>query len=140
MAQSKNKTRENDVSVSNFIKNIEDPQRKKDCQTVHQMLKKITKTSAKMWGASIVGYGKYHYKYESGREGDFMKIGFAPRKTSLTLYIMPGFGRYDELMNRLGKYKTGKSCLYIKKLEDVDIKVLEELMKSSFDYMTEKYC
>jgi len=102
-------------------------------------MKQISSEEPKMWGTSIVGFGNYHYKYESGREGDFMKVGFSPRKTSLTLYIMPGFKRYDDLMEKLGKYKTGKSCLYIKKLEDVDQDVLKELICSSFDHMTKKY-
>ena len=92
-----------------------------------------------MWGNSIVGFGNYHYKYASGREGDFMKIGFSPRKQNLTLYIMPGFDRYDALMKKLGKYKTGKSCLYIKRLEDVDWSVLRELSQRSYQYMTDKY-
>ena len=90
-----------------------------------------------MWGPTIVGFGSYHYKYESGREGDWFKTGFSPRKTSLTLYIMPGFNRYDELMQKLGKHKTGQSCLYINKLEDVDMDVLRELVKLSYDYMDE---
>ena len=92
-----------------------------------------------MWGDSIVGFGKYHYKYDSGREGDMCMVGFSPRKTSLTVYIMPGFEKYDDLMQQLGKYKTGKSCLYIKKLEDVKLDVLKSLIKESFRYMDEKY-
>ncbi|MBT8229217.1 MAG: DUF1801 domain-containing protein, partial [Bacteroidia bacterium] len=92
-----------------------------------------------MWGSSIVGFGEYHYVYETGREGDMMKIGFSPRKQNLTLYIMPGFDRYAELMSSLGKYKTGKSCLYIKRLEDVNLEVLIDLMQSSYDHMTKKY-
>ncbi|MFK7906670.1 MAG: DUF1801 domain-containing protein [Chitinophagales bacterium] len=90
-------------------------------------------------GKSIVGFGTYHYKYESGREGDFMKVGFSPRKTSLTLYIMGGFDRHEELMQQLGKYKTGKSCLYIKKLEDIDLEVLKDLVNESVAYISEKY-
>ncbi|RPI72272.1 MAG: DUF1801 domain-containing protein [Ignavibacteriales bacterium] len=92
-----------------------------------------------MWGPSIIGFGDYHYKYESGREGDFFITGFSPRKQNLTLYIMPGFKRYEELMQNLGKFKTGQSCLYIKKLEDVDLKVLKELIADSVKYMKEKY-
>ena len=92
-----------------------------------------------MWGSSIVGFGRYHYKYDSGREGDFMKVGFSPRKQNISLYIMTGFDRYEELMAKLGKFKTGKSCLYINKLADVDEDVLTELITISYDLMTEKY-
>jgi hypothetical protein len=110
-----------------------------DSFKILEMMKKITKEEPKMWGPSIVGFGNYHYKYESGREGDFFITGFSPRKQNLVLYIMPGFKRYTELMNKLGKYKTGKSCLYIKKLEDVDIKVLKELISKSVMYIKQKY-
>lgn len=92
-----------------------------------------------MWGPSIVGFGEYHYKYESGREGDFLITGFSPRKSALTIYIMPGFTRYEALMEKLGKHRTGKSCLYINRLDDVDLSVLEELVTRSVEYMTEKY-
>lgn len=102
-------------------------------------MKKITSEEPEMWGSSIVGFGTYHYKYESGREGDFFITGFSPRKQSLTLYIMPGFKKYEELMGILGKYKTGQSCLYIRNLEDVDMKVLIQLISDSAKYMKEKY-
>lgn len=92
-----------------------------------------------MWGPSIVGFGEYRYKYESGREGDFLITGFSPRKSALTIYIMPGFARYEALMDKLGKHRTGKSCLYINRLDDVDLSVLEELVTCSVEYMTEKY-
>lgn len=92
-----------------------------------------------MWGSSIVGFGSYHYRYESGREGDWMLTGFSPRKQALTLYMMGGFQRHDELMNKLGKYKTGKSCLYVKKLEDIDLDVLRQLVAESVDYMRQSY-
>ena len=103
------------------------------------MMRKATGKRAKMWGSSIVGYGTYHYKYESGREGDFMVTGFSPRKQALTVYVMPGFSHFDKLMAKLGKYKTGKSCLYIKRLSDVDEKVLERLIDSSVKHMRKKY-
>jgi hypothetical protein len=99
-------------------------------------MKTITKSEPQMWGTSIVGFGSYHFKYKSGREGDWFITGFSPRKQSLTLYIMSGFGRYDELLNKLGKYKTGKSCLYIKRLEDVDIKVLGKIIRESVKRMS----
>ena len=92
-----------------------------------------------MWGPSMVGFGRYHYKYDSGREGDSFLTGFSPRKQALTIYVMPGFGEYEGLLSRLGKHKTGKSCLYINKLEDVDPEVLEELIGRGFAYMKAKY-
>ena len=139
MAQAKNKTTENKASVDDFLNSVKDEQKKSDCFELRQMMERITNKSAKMWGGSIVGFDVYHYKYDSGREGDFMKVGFSPRAQNLTVYIMPGFERYSELMDKLGKHKTGKSCLYIKKLDDVDRGVLEELVQGSYDYMTEKY-
>ena len=105
--------------------------KKKSSRQILEILKDISKKKAKMWGDSIIGFGKYHYKYASGREGDWMRIGFSPRKQYLTLYIIDGFDKHRELMENLGKYKTGKSCLYIKKLEDIDIDILKELMKKS---------
>ena len=98
-----------------------------------------TRKHAKMWGASIVGFGSYHYKYDSGRKGDFLITGLSPRKQALTVYIMPGFARFESLMKRLGKYKTGKSCLYIKRLSDVDEKTLKRLIVDSVKYMQKKY-
>jgi len=133
------KTKENKASVEKFLKGVSDTKKREDSFTILEMMKKITKKEPKMWGPSIVGFGKYHYKYESGREGDFFISGFSPRKQNLTIYIMPGFKKYEELMKKLGKYKTGKSCLYIKRLEDVDMKILKELVSSSFKYMKEKY-
>ena len=92
-----------------------------------------------MWGGSIVGFGQYHYKYASGREGDMLLTGFSPRKTALTLYVMGGFESRPDLMKRLGKYKTGKSCLYVKRLSDIDMDVLEELIVADIDYMRATY-
>lgn len=139
MAKAKNKTVETDASVNGFLDAVDDEEKRNASLKIAQMMAKITGEPAKMWGPSIIGFGTYHYKYDSGREGDFLKIGFSPRKTNLTLYIMPGFDRYAELMEKLGKYKTGKSCLYVKKLEDIDWSVLEELCELSYAYMTEKY-
>ena len=95
------------------------------------MMKKATKAQPKMWGPSIVGFGDYRYKYESGREGDWFRAGFSPRKNALTLYVMSGFPKHAELMSKLGKHKTGKGCLYIKQLADVDMRVLEQLIERS---------
>ena len=133
------KTKPNDASVEDFLKSVQDEKKRKDGFAFLKLMKEITKTSPKMWGPSIVGFGNYHYKYESGREGDMFLVGFSPRKQSLTIYIMPGFDRYEELMSKLGKYKTGKACLYIKKLEDVDVATLRELVRQSVDYLQNKY-
>ena len=129
------KTRPTQESVESFLNRIDDEQNRADCFAVMKMMRQVTKEKPKMWGPSVIGFGSYHYKYASGREGDFMLIGFAPRKQALTLYIMPGFSKYDTLMKKLGKYKTGKSCLYIKKLEDVDQSILKELVKQSAAHM-----
>ena len=129
-----NKTRPNHQSVAAFINNLDDPIRREDCFKVQQMMQEVTGCEAVMWGASIVGFGSYHYRYDSGREGDFMLIGFSPRKQYLTLYIMAGFPRYAPLLEKLGKFKTGKSCLYLKKLEDVDFAVLKELVRLSSEH------
>jgi len=139
MVKANNKTVENEGSVSDFLSQIQDDKRREDANAMNELMIQITGQQPKMWGGSIVGFGRYHYKYESGREGDFMKIGFSPRKQNLTLYIMPGFDRYDDLMIRLGKYKLGKSCLYIKRIEDIKLEVLQELISKSYVYMTQKY-
>lgn len=139
MSKSKNKTIENDGNVLNFLSTIQNQTRKKDAYLMLDLMSKLTEQNPKMWGNSIIGFGKYHYHYDSGREGDFMKIGFSPRKSNLTIYIMPGFDQYNKCLANLGKFTTGKSCLYIKKLEDVDLKVLSDLIKTSYDFMTQKY-
>ena len=139
MSKANNKTVENEGSVSDFLSQVQDDKRRQDAISINELMTQITGQQPKMWGGSIVGFGTYHYKYESGREGDFMKIGFSPRKQNLSLYIMPGFDRYDDLLARLGKYKLGKSCLYIERMEDVELDVLQELILKSYDHMTQKY-
>lgn len=129
------KTKLNDASVDAFLNTVGDEQIRADCFEIAKLMKQVTKAEPKMWGSSIVGFGSYHYKGASGREGDWMLVGFSPRKQNLTLYIMAGFERYDELMKKLGKFSTGKSCLYIKKLADVDKKVLKELVSESVQFM-----
>ncbi|MEQ9414568.1 MAG: DUF1801 domain-containing protein [Cyclobacteriaceae bacterium] len=129
------KTKKNNASVTAFLNKVKNKQRRVDCFEVLELMKAITREEPKMWGPSIVGFGSYHYVYASGREGDWMVTGFSPRAQSLTLYIMAGFDRYEELMQQLGKYKTGKSCLYISKLEDVDISILKKLIKASVQHM-----
>ena len=121
------------------MKSIEDSQKRADARKVAAMMRKSTGKRARMWGPSIVGYGTYHYEYESGREGDFMITGFSPRKQALTVYIMPGFSKFGPLMKKLGKYKTGKSCLYIKRLSDVDEGVLQRLIDESVKHMRKTY-
>ena len=129
------KTTKTDASVAAFIANVEPEQKRQDCEKIIEIMSAITKADPVMWGSSIVGFGHYHYVYESGREGDWMLCGFSPRKQNLVLYIMSGFSEYDELMSKLGKHKTGKSCLYLNKLSDIDLKVLKELVKRSVAYM-----
>lgn len=129
------KTKVNKASAEKFIKDIRDERTREDCRRIVEIMQKATKAEPKMWGTSIVGFGSYHYKYASGREGDWFLVGFSPRKQNLTLYIMSGFEGYDSLLKKLGKHSTGKSCLYIKRLEDVDLKVLEELVAKSVGHI-----
>jgi hypothetical protein len=129
------KTKVNDASVVDFLSGVADEQKQKDSFEILKIMKQITKEEPKMWGSSIVGFGSYHYKGASGREGDWMQIGFSPRKQNITLYIIPGFERYQELMKKLGKYSTGKSCLYVKRLSDVNVDVLKELITESLKVM-----
>jgi Domain of unknown function (DU1801) len=126
-----NKTKQTKESVSGFLKKVTDKTRREDCLKVLEVMKQVTGEEPKMWGSSIVGFGSYHYKYESGREGDSLITGFSPRKGDLTLYIMGGFEPVSDLMARLGKHKTGKSCLYIKNLADVDLGVLKKIIAKS---------
>jgi len=129
------KTKRNDASVVAFLDSIPDEQRRKDCRTVLKMMKEATGAPPRMWGKDIVGLGDYHYRYASGREGDWFLMGFSPRKQDLTLYLMAGYERYPELMRKLGKHKTGKSCLYLKRLADVDVTVLTQLISASVKQM-----
>ncbi|MFC1689037.1 DUF1801 domain-containing protein [Pseudomonadota bacterium] len=136
---SSNKTVETDDRVENFINTVDNEQKRKDSWDMIALMKKITGAEPKMWGSSLVGFGQYHYKYESGREGDFFITGFSPRKTAFTVYIMPGFDAYEEQMARLGPHKTGKSCLYLKNLDVVDREVLKEIIEDSVGVMHERY-
>lgn len=134
------KTKVTDANVEDFINKIEHEGKREDAFIVLKMLKKITKEEPKLWGASIIGFGTYHYVSErSTQEGDWPLIAFSPRKTKLSIYIMDGYKNKQALLKKLGKHKTGVSCLYINKLADVDLKVLEELMKKSFDHMKKNY-
>ena len=129
------KTHRTNASVSAFLKGVADESRRKDCQTLIRIMKHAVGAQPRMWGPSIVGFGHYHYKYASGRENDWFLVGFSPRKQDLTVYIMTGFDRHDAILSRLGKYKTSKSCLYIKRLTDVDVAVLQELITASVQHM-----
>lgn len=133
------KTRKNEGDVEGFLNSIENDRRRQDGYALLQMMSEVTGEEPKMWGDSMVGFGEYHYKYESGREGDFFVVGFAPRKQALSLYLMSGFDAYDDLLARLGKHKTGKACLYVNKLADVDEAVLRELIAQSYQHTKEAH-
>ncbi len=138
MAELKTKVTNN--SVTAFIKAVEPEDKRKDSLALLKIFKEATGEKPKLWGTSIVGYGKYHYESErSKQKGDWPLTGFSPRKQNLTIYIMPGFKTYGDLMEKLGKYKTSVGCLYIKKLEDVDTKILTKLIKRSVADMNKKY-
>ena len=133
------KTQENEASVTEFIAQVPHPTRRADAEVLCQMMTELSGMPAKMWGNSIVGFGHYDYTYASGHAGSWARIGFSPRKTSLSLYIMPGFENQTDLLSKLGKHKLGKSCLYINKLADVDLDVLRKLVQRAIDVMNERY-
>ena len=133
------KTKQTEASVSAFLDSVENETRRKDGHAVLEMMSRITGEPAKMWGPSIIGFGQYHYRYDSGHEGDMCLLGFSPRKANLVLYVLPGFEGQEDMLARLGKHKHGKGCLYINKLADVDTAVLEELMAASFKHMKAKH-
>jgi hypothetical protein len=133
------KTTQNDGSVEDFLNSVEKESKREDSFKILELMTKVTGETPQMWGDSIIGFGSYHYTYASGREGDWMLTGFSPRKQNLTLYIMDGFEEYEDLLKDLGKFKTGKSCLYINKLADVDTNVLKKLVKASVTHMKKAY-
>jgi hypothetical protein len=135
------KTKQNDSNVITFLQSVTDEEKRKDCLVILELMKKITKQEPKIWGSSIVGFGSFHYKSErSKQEGDWYLTGFSPRKQNLTIYIIPGFAKYGDLLKKLGKYKTSSgSCLLINKLANVDLAVLKELITVSYKQMKEKY-
>lgn len=133
------KTRPNKASVSSFINQIEDEQKRKDCKQLSKLMRAITGKQAKMWGTSIIGFGSYHYIYKTGNEGDWMITGFSPRKQNISIYIMSGFKGHAALLKKLGNHKTAKSCLYIKKLDDIDINILEMIIAKSVADIRGKY-
>lgn len=125
-----NKTKASDVDVRSFLDGVAHPTRRADGLDLLDIFEQVSGFSAKMWGPSIVGFGRYHYVYDSGREGDFLATGFSPRAANLSIYIMPGYQDYSEILARLGKHKLGKSCLYVTKLADIDTGVLRELISA----------
>lgn len=126
------KTQPNELNAEAFIASVENQQKREDAQFLLNMMSDITQQPAVMWGDSLIGFGHYDYQYESGRKGSWFRVGFSPRKQNLTLYIMNGFSQYQHLLAQLGKHKTGKSCLYINKLADVDIDILKQMVALSF--------
>lgn len=134
MSSTELKTKKNDSDVDKFLDSVDNEQRKKDAKEVTKIMAEVTGEEPVMWGASIVGFGDYHYKSPAtGREGDWMKIGLSPRKQNLTLYFMDGFSEYSDLLDNLGKHSTAKSCLYIKNLEDIDLDILRKMIKKSYN-------
>ena len=129
------KTRATRSSVPAFLAKVADSERRRECEVVSALMERVTGERPVLWGSSIIGFGRYAYVYESGRSGEWPIVGFSPRKTDLTLYLMPGTAKFPELMAKLGKHRTGKSCLYIKRLSDVDLKVLERLIRKSVEAM-----
>jgi hypothetical protein len=129
------KTKPTNKSVEQFLKKVENPTKREDSFRILELMKEITQEEPVMWGDSIVGFGSYRYKYASGREGDWPLVGFSPRKQNLAIYIMSGFDSYNEILKNLGKFKTGKSCLYVNKLKDVNMQSLTELVSESVKHM-----
>ena len=133
------KTKPTKISIDALLRKIDDEEKRNDCAKLIDIMQKAAKSPPVMWGTSIVGFGTYTYKYESGREGDWPIVGFSPRKQNLTLYIMPGFEEYGDLLEKLGKHTTGKSCLYVKRLADIDLGVLKAIVTRSVAVMKKKY-
>ncbi|MGB1445837.1 MAG: DUF1801 domain-containing protein [Flavobacteriaceae bacterium] len=134
-----NKTKQTNENVEWFLSSIEEDQKREDCQNLLDIMQEITQQPPKMWGTSIVGFGEYHYKYKTGREGDWFLTGFAPRKQALTLYLMCDLSHDGLDFEGLGKYKKGKGCLYVKRLSDVNLNVLKRIIKDSIKIIEEKY-
>ena len=139
MAKQQNKTQPTDVDPTEFVDAVEHPVRRGDAQVLLEMMERVTGYPPRMWGPTIVGFGRYHYRTDAGREGDFLITGFSPRKANQVVYILPGYDDIGEQLDRLGKYRIGKSCLYINKLADVDLAVLEEIVGDAVARMRENY-
>jgi Domain of unknown function (DU1801) len=139
MAKSETKTKPTEISPATFIEAVADQCQRDDARKIAAMMGRLSGEPAKMWGPSIIGFGSYHYRYDSGREGDMCRIGFSPRKGQTVVYLVDGYADKDDLLAKLGKHKTGKACLYIKKLADVDESVLEEICFRSLEHMDREY-
>ena len=135
----KTKTTWTDASVEDFINAVPDERKQADSYRILDMMEQASGEEARMWGPTIIGFGKYHYKYDSGHEGDAPRLGFSPRKDALTLYLMPDASKREALLSKLGKHKSGKSCVYIKRLEDVDENVLKEMILASLKHVNSLY-
>ncbi|MDU8928872.1 DUF1801 domain-containing protein [Alisedimentitalea sp. MJ-SS2] len=130
---SENKTEPTDADVAAYLAQVEPQRRREDAEQLDEVFRRVTGFLPRLWGPSIIGYGRYHYRYDSGREGDFLATGFAPRKASLVIYIMPGYADFSEILGRLGKHRLGKSCLYINKMSDINKAILEELIRAGLE-------
>jgi Domain of unknown function (DU1801) len=139
MTRNTNKTQPTTVSPRTFLSTVEPLKRRQDGLVLLTLFNRVTNLKPKMWGPSIIGYGRYHYKYDSGREGEFFLTGFSPRKTALTIYILPGYRDLSSKLKKLGPHKTGKSCLYLKDLDTIDKQVLEEIIQEGLVYMRANY-
>lgn len=139
MAKSENKTKPTDADVMAFIEAVEHPVRRADAIVLDQIFREVTGWTPRMWGPTIIGYGEYHYVYDSGREGDSLATGFSPRKASQSIYVMPGYQDYSSILDRLGKYKIGKACLYVTRLDHIDTDVLRELIVAGLADLAERY-
>lgn len=133
------KTKPTDESIRDYINTLPSEAKKEDAWFIHDFMKDLTKLEPKMWGPSIIGFGSYHYKYDSGHEGDMALLCFSPRKPRMVFYVLTDFEGQEELLSKLGKYKTGKVCLYINKLADVDIEVLKQIIKSAWEDALKKW-
>jgi hypothetical protein len=139
MSQAQNKTRASDASVAAFLAAVEPERKREEARQLDRLFREVTGWQPRMWGPSMIGYGEYHYTYASGREGDFLATGFSPRKARHSIYIMPGYGDYGPILERLGKHSIGKSCLYVNKLADIDLEVLAELIEFGLKDLAEKF-
>jgi len=134
-----NKTQPAEQSVESFLAGIEPPARQEEARRLDALFRRITGFEPVMWGASMIGYGRYHYRYDSGREGDFLATGFSPRKASHSIYILPGYADFSPILQRLGKHSTGKSCFYVKRLSDIDLDVLGELIAAGLSDLAKRW-
>jgi hypothetical protein len=139
MAKAEQKTKVNDASVEDFLNRVPNPTRREDAFALLKLMKAVTRKPPQMWGTSIVGFGQFHYKYPSGHEGDTCLVGFSPRSQALVLYVMPGFPTREPLLKKLGKHTRGQGCVYIRKLADVDVGVLEQFVTDGYTYMRDTY-